>query len=90
MLFFSWVELRRKEVLSDVREIASVSLFEVIGVDLLLHLSLIIVSEDEQFFVCEFVDKFVGQLPQLTHNEGYISSKEPVKSTTVVLGHIAD
>lgn len=56
----SWVKLRWEEVPLDVGQVATVTLLEVIRLNQLLEVVLIIVAVDEQLFICELVDEFVG------------------------------
>ena len=72
----SRVELRREEPFSNVWQIATVSLFDVVWVNQLLHVVEIPISIDREFLFRELIDELMCKLPKLAHDPGDIDREE--------------
>ena len=72
----SRVELRREEPFSNVWQITTVSLFDVVRVNQLLHVVEIPISIDREFLFREVIDELMCKLPKLAYDPGDIDREE--------------
>ena len=83
-------ELRRKEVFSDVGDLASILYLQAGKVDLLMQRWPVVISEDQQLTVGELIDKSVDEFPKCSDEECDVSRVESEQPATVALWHHLD
>ena len=81
------IKLWWEEIISLVRQGPSISRLQTVLANQFLHCFMIIVTENLKLFASEVVYKSMGQLPELSYDEGDVGREEAEESPSVIFVH---